>query len=918
MRLFTSSEPKTGLIISMFLLSMLTCVGQTQDFESSSALKEFTVEGNVTLVDAPGGRAGKVLCLGPKSKAVWKLRDTDGSGKVSFWIYDDGTVTENTSTSQQGPCWGTIQSDGRVLTPGVFYARYLKGAETYSISDRGTSGWFKSIQYLGLQREPRWHQWTIEFDPAKGGILSLDGKPVKRFDWNKTEAAGFAGVVFFGDNTDGAKNQTLWVDDVNVTLGGLMNIKPVPPPPPPPPPPVLPEKDPAVSAAEVPKLKTDAHPRLIVTAETLPALRKFYASEEAKPFRDNFLSYLASSYDIPAKPGFLKDATDGQRQGLWRLPTVALHYLLTGEKKSFDATVAHMKWLMSIPHWEDAPEVSSGMSAANVMIGAALAFDWTYNELDPAFREEFRKKLWYQARYQYHGGHLMKNPGIHYWQNDPQANHRWHRDAGLALCVLASYNGQEEQGWLLAETLKELQFITEWLPEDGTSHESASYLVFGAVHLTLALQASDDCLGTQFLKSDFFRNAPRFLISSLAPVPDKTLPYGDTGGGLGDYKAFMWKAISVHRSADDQAELLKLFAADAKSFFPGWLSMVWFDPSVPKGEAGKLPLATLWNDVGVAYIRTGWSTNAAAAMFKCGPLGGYKLNEFRNAKDYAYINVAHDDPDANSFVLFNHGELLAETDRYSHAKRSSNYNTILVNGMGQMVPGRMEPQVYAQPGGKDMTQMAKVTAWRDTGDVVAIEGEAAGSYLAVADKKTGKSRPALERFRRTFIWIKGGYVLVLDDIRSTQPADLTWLMQGGDVKALNEAEGRYKLIKGAAGCEFQVVADVPFSAAVADSTADNRKQPLGWKQLQAKTSDIRAARFVSVYDLWNRGSLSVSLAADGENKWTVSVKGKGVNDVWTWQAASGQFEASTVTGTHADAKEPFFVLNKENAAPPVP
>lgn len=903
-------------IISAVLLACTGCFAQLLDFEKADVLQKLAITGSAQLEAAPAERGGNALRIDPKSRVIWKLRDETASGKVSFWVYDDCTVADNPKTSQAGPRWGVIQANGRVLTAGAFYAKYLTGAETYSVSESDQKNWFSPIQYIGEKRQAKWRQWTFDFSPDSGCTMSLDGTPIKRFDWNKTQSAGFTGVAFFGDDSLGSKLQTLWVDDVSVTLGGPMNVKATPPPPPPP---VLPEKDPEISAADVPKLKTELHPRLIVTPATLPALKAFYNSEKGKPFRESFLSYLGSSQSVPSgTPKFLKDATEGQRQGLWRMPTVALHYLLTGDKKSLDAAVGNMKWLLEQPVWESGEEVNSGMSAANVMIGAALSFDWLYNDLDPEFREAFRQKLWYQARYMYHGGHLMKTPGTHYWQNDPQANHRWHRDAGLALCVLAAYTGQSDQGWLLEKTKEELEFIVKWLPEDGTSHESASYLIFGAAHLTLALQAADECLGTRFLENEFYAHVPGFIISSCLPGSQKLLPYGDTGGGLGDYKAFLFKATAVHKEGAEQQVLFDLFQQDPGSFFPAWLGLVWFDPNLPMAGGQAAPLNSFWSDIGVTYMRTGWTTNDAAAMFKCGPLGGYKLNRFRNENNFSYINVAHDDPDANSFVLFNHGELLAETDRYSHAKRSSNYNTILVGGMGQMVPGRMEPQVYSQPGGQDMTQMAVVTALRDTGDVLAVEGEAAGSYLSVKDKKTGKTRPALERFRRTFIWIKGGYVLVLDDVRSTQPTDLTWLMQSGGVKTLNESEGRYSLEKGKAVCEFQVVADSPFSAVVGDSTADNRQKPLGWKQLQATAANTQSIRFVSVYDLWSRGPISVNFVPDGSDQWKVSVKGGKINDIWTWQAAAGRFDASTLTATHAGEKEPFFIMNKGNAASTAP
>jgi hypothetical protein len=84
----------------------------------------------------------------------------------------------------------------------------------------------------------------------------------------------------------------------------------------------------------------------------------------------------------------------------------------------------------------------------------------------------------------YYGGHLMRNPGPHYWQQDPQNNHRWHRNAGLLLAVLAAYRGEVDD-WLLTHAAKEVQFVVNWLPDDGSTHESPTYLVFGGSHLLL-------------------------------------------------------------------------------------------------------------------------------------------------------------------------------------------------------------------------------------------------------------------------------------------------------------------------------------------------------------------------------------------------------------------------------------------------
>jgi hypothetical protein len=861
---------------------------------------------------ARGGQ-GAALKVPPDGKATIALRDTDGAGKVTLWVYDDGSVAADPKARRVGPRWGIAQSDGRVLVAGVLYAPYLAGDSTYTIADSDGKQWFTALQYVGLHRTNGWHCWTFDFDAVKGLALSFDNKPIKRFDWNKTAIGGFAGLTILGDQAGADRPQTIWVDDVSVELGGVVQSKPTPPPPPPP---VVPEKDPPLEGPPAKLLDAvrNQHPRLLFTAAKIPQLKAFYESAEGKPLKDQLLAYLPVCA-APSDNKCLTDATDAQRQGLWRLPTVALHYVLTGDAKSLDRTKGFLQWLLDLRDWETGEERNSGMGAANLMVGAALAFDWTYKDLDPAFRDKFRAKLVLQARGMYHGGHLMKNPGIHYWQSDPQNNHRWHRDAGLVLSALAACEDAPEEQWLLTKTLEEVKFVSDGLPADGTSHESPTYLVFGGQHLVMAVQAADECLGTRYLDTPFFRNLALFRVATLLPGLQGACLYGDCGGnGIGGYNNFFFKTASYHKQADAMDALRRLAQTEPKAFEFGWFSLVWCDPAVTGGNMEKLPLTTFWPDLGLALMREGWQDGGVAAMFKCGPFGGHALNAYRNANQFRYINVAHDDPDANSFTISAGKSLLAETDRYSKEKRSSHYNTILVNGMGQMVPGRGEGLGWSQPGSGDMSQMARVTAWKDSGDVVAVEGEAAGSYLAYTDRKTKQSRPALDRFRRTLIWVRGQYILALDDIRAQQPVDTTWLMQGPKLDALDAADGRYVLKVEKAACEFQLVADAPFQAEIADSPADDRGKPLGWRQLRATVSG-KAVRFASVYAPWGRTPLKLALQADGAESATVTVSGQGLTDTWQWQAATARFTASTVRGKRQSGE---FTLDAATAAPPAP
>jgi hypothetical protein len=663
---------------------------------------------------------------------------------------------------------------------------------------------------------------------------------------------------------------------------------------------VLPDKDPAAEkpVALVPELK-DVHPRLLFAAADIPAM-KAKAAGAGKPFFDMMVKYLPDCV-APAKKDYQTDATDGQRQGLWRLPTVALHYVLTGDKKSLETSVAFMKALMDVEDWETGQERNSGMSSANVMIGMALAYDWLYNDLELGFREAMRKCLWKHARWQYHGGHLQKNPGVGYWQSDPQNNHRFHRDAGMVLAALAATTGAPEEQWFLGKVRDEVQFISDWLPDDGTTHESPSYMIFGNAHLTLFMQAAQRCYGTKFLDHPFFKNNPLFRMEICTPGLRDIFDYGDAGG-LGSYNSYVWELTGYHKLKDEQAGLWKMFEGDNDAFMFGWMSMVWLDPSITGGAVANLPRNELFPDIGIVVCRDGWEANSVGAMFKCAPYGGHKLNEYINKNDFHYVNVAHDDPDAGMFGLYAGGAKVAMDDGYSGKKLTSSHNTILVNGKGQ----KQEGGEWTQPiRNTDMSKLAYMVTYKASDDIVIAEGEAAGMY------------PDLDRFRRTFIWVKGSYVLFLDDIRAKKEADFTWLVQGTGAEVVDAKAGQFRLTGGGrratspASADVFVAGDLQSAATVATSTADNKGVSMNLKQVQLKAKG-QTWRLASVFDLWKHEKLTVTTKKNGEAT-EVIVTGPDFTDTWTWGSAA---DATTPTPLKGERKGGWTVtVSDKDKAP---
>jgi len=229
------------LKLSLAAAAAVACAGAiraeevTADFEGEAALARWEIKGDAALDNAKA-RNGSSLRVAPGAQARLKLRAEDGSGTVKFWVFDDGTVPDDPKASRAGPHWGVVNAEGRILAIGPLYAKYLGGDKSYATGEydpakRQNPVW--KPQHLGLPRKAEWREFTFQFDPDAGLKILVDGKDVNaqrlRFDWNKSEVAGFAGIVIVGDKKEGTA-QTIWVDDITVTLGGPMNVKPAAPP----------------------------------------------------------------------------------------------------------------------------------------------------------------------------------------------------------------------------------------------------------------------------------------------------------------------------------------------------------------------------------------------------------------------------------------------------------------------------------------------------------------------------------------------------------------------------------------------------------------------------------------------------------------------------------------------------------------
>ena len=270
-------------------------------FDAPSDLAAWRLEGKASLDTAKhAGEGGASLRLEPGAKATIALSEENCSGKVSMWVFDDGSAPADPKKYGSGPLWGIIEADGSILTVGPVYAPYLSGDKTYAASNldpqKNERPWWH-VQYLALRRKPGWHKWTFDFDPKAGLRILYDEADInarrKVFNWDKTGFEGITGIVILGDKSQAA--QTLWVDDVEVSLGPAPSVKPIWPPPPP--------KD------------------LVVVPPQKPWLAAPYARWKNGPGKDESYFPIAVWLQDPKNAPRFKAAGFNLYVGLWKGPT---------------------------------------------------------------------------------------------------------------------------------------------------------------------------------------------------------------------------------------------------------------------------------------------------------------------------------------------------------------------------------------------------------------------------------------------------------------------------------------------------------------------------------------------------------------------------------------------------------------------
>jgi hypothetical protein len=686
----------------------------------------------------------------------------------------------------------------------------------------------------------------------------------------------------------------------------------------------IPATDPAVSN---PPQLLDAvkgvHPRLLFTTEEIAALKAKIPTDLTLQQAYAGTTGWAKLSLVPSgpKPPIVTDDTAALVKSYSQAPSMAYAYALDHDPAIKQKILDTLNEMLNQPYWADTEELDSSMGGACNMMMVALLYDTVYNDLDPDLRSKLSAKIFLHARRLYYLGHkqlgLVKNK---YWQQDPQPNHRWYRDMGLAACVLVTADDKDiDAGYLLQGLKDEMDLVMKWYPPDGDCHEGAGYQSFGYTAIVTACEMMDRNLGTTYLKDSGLKNAWAQQLYYWVPGRISDISWGDDQNGVAKYLdhnscTFF---IGSHLSGDKQAQAALLYklslnavpGKDGKPALMPWTLLAFYDPAMSGGDYKALTPYRIFPDIGGASMRDSWEKDAVVFTFKCGPYGGYKLNEYRNTtlqngQPHA-VNVAHDDPDANEFALsvgdgfaFHPGVYTESTDP-KVVKLTQEHSTITVDGKGQIGEGFG----FSQPvGTSDMTQFSYLTGWKtDEKGHVIVEGEAGNAYrgqtgpeLKAAGNKLAD--PVLKTYRRTAIWMPKEYILILDNIVANGSHNILW--RGTAPKSQISGSSGTVTTETGTPVGFQVAANHDFQGTAQDMTLFGRfgNVPIQQIQLAANTDAIK---FATVLDPWNTHPEVKLTESNGVA--TVTVHSANFDDTWTWKEPADAQTPSEIAGQRAGA-----------------
>jgi hypothetical protein len=503
------------------------------------------------------------------------------------------------------------------------------------------------------------------------------------------------------------------------------------------------------------------HPRIYLTSERVAELREAIKTTHAASWKK-----VREQADRAARQGppayVLHDRYSGDEQ-LWQrsvgntMPVLAMAYVLTGEKRYLDAA---RQWALAscgYKTWGLGRIDGMDLATGHQLFGLAIIYDWCYDGLDEAARQQIRETLVKRTSAMFEAAATGKA----WWHRSYLQNHLWVNITGMAAAGFALFDEVDDATCWIGLPLDKYRRTMAALGPDGASHEGVGYWEYGVEYMLKFMDLARQRLDVDFFDCPWWRKTaayPQYLaLPRNAWTRDNCIvDLADCPRGHWYGPEYLLRCLArQYRDGHAQWLAQQIDNADVASAEASWLNLIWFDPSVPVKSPEARPTLHHFEDMGLVSARSAWSGDESLVVFKCGPFIGREA-----VAKFSYDpGGGHVHPDANHFVLFGGGQWLIRDDGY-HPKWTEQHNTLLVNGRGQYGEG-----AEWFNGSQALAQKVRPRILRaeTTNTIDHITGDATEAY----PRELG-----LKRFVRHLVFVKPDVLIVADDILLDKEASL--------------------------------------------------------------------------------------------------------------------------------------------------
>lgn len=435
------------------------------------------------------------------------------------------------------------------------------------------------------------------------------------------------------------------------------------------------------------------HPRLMLDNAALNALR---LSEHSDPDLQRMVRQVREEADgyLHAEP--LRHELKGprllavSRACLDRVYPLALVWRWTGERAYADAAIANLKTVCAFPDWNP----SHFLDVAEMTHAVAIGYDWLFDYMDAATREEIRSGL---IRLGLEEG--VKAYAAKAWWVTSEYNWNQVCNGGLLIGALAvAETDPHYAATIVPSAVASLPVALASYNPEGVWNEGPAYWHYATRYTAYGLAALTSALGTDFELGGVpgLRETAWFPLLTTGPT-GLFLNFADSGQNSRRkaMPALFWLARTYNLPAIAAQEHAQLETEPADA-----LHLIWY-VARPTGKSATPPLDRVFHgSVPVAVTRSAW--NDPMALF-AGVKGGY------NQVNHGHLDLGNFELDAlgvrwardlgsDDYNLPGYFDKKPDGKRWLYYRNiSQSHNVPLIGGQGQAPSGTADI-VHAESG----------------------------------------------------------------------------------------------------------------------------------------------------------------------------------------------------------------------------